>query len=305
MTTINQVENPERAIADFIKSHYGRFSYTQDIKEDGGSYEANVGFKIPRSFNDKHGQEVYFKHLDLENIAKIQANYGHKSLSIQSAEPEEISRRIEEAINSLKTQLEQKLTAATANKLVELPGVLQDFSKIRKLVRQFKKETRTDLSDFIRQEGEEAVKYARLLESLGYVQEMRDDEGVLRSPTEYKDSNKLKQLFQDEGNDAYKKIIEKIIAEKMSFVRSFDLNNVLPYVRLLNSYYFTCYQANRLVDLNVEQIIRMQKRYYGRIDTSYYVENKFEDLTEYGLVRKRDGYYIGHEEVFNELRRSA
>ena len=287
----SQVKNPEKELGKAIKSRYGRFSYIEEYQKNDGKFEVKVGFKIPRTYNDSKDGKIYYKHLSLDNIATVKADYRDESLRIEGPGSEEVSNKVQGRISGLRKKIEQRLVSATAEKLVELPGVAQDFSKVRKLLRELKRNGQTDLEDFIKNETK-AHQYIELLESLDYVEV---DDNL------FSESDKLKNLRHDEEEDTEKKVIEDIITNRLEYVKDFQLNNVLPYIRIVEAYYFAVYQTGDDLDMNISQVERVYRRYHGKRKTEYYLRQKIQDLVEVGILEMENSYYTGNPSIADKV----
>lgn len=291
-TIASQIEDPEKELGRQIKSEYGKFSYIQDYRRtDDNQFEVVVGFRIPRTFNDTKSGKIYYKHLDLKNVATVKADLDNKSLRVDGPNTEEVSERIEGKIQGIRKQIEERLVSATAGKLVELPGVQQDFSKVKKLLRRFKESGKTDLKQF-RESESHAQRYIDLLQSMNYIEV---SEGV------YEESDELKDLRQREEENTFKTVIEDIITNRLEHVKQFDLNNVLPYIKILDAYYFAVYQANDDLKVSIPQLRNLYTRQYGNRKSEYYLENKIQDLIDIGLIEEEDRYFRGNSDISNQI----
>lgn len=294
---LSQVENPKKAISRAIGEEYGRYAYIDSFRSKGEEYEISVGFKVPRRFNDLKRGEIYYKHLDFENVAVVYADYRDKSLNIRGPDTEEVSERIGGKIDGLRQNLGQEVVETVADDIIKMPGVLNDFSKVKKLVRIFKRDTTVDLGSFLANEGDSAIKYVELLEDLEYIDRVGD--------TKWREGKKLRQTLKDHENNAYKEVIKEIICNRPhEMQRELGLQNVVPYIEILELYYFVRYQAGSDVDLSVSQLKDLYQKHYNKRKPEYYIEDKLLDLREQDVV-SFDGDFVtpgeGIEEEVNSL----
>lgn len=286
------VQEPKKKINKEIKTRYGRFSFIQNIEEvEDGEYKVKVGFKVPRTFNDVKLDKVYYKHIEIDNVATVRASYADNSLRLQHPDREEVSERVDNHLKNIRKKLEKRLVSVIGEELVDLPGVKNDFSKVRRLLRVLREENRTDFSTF-KSENDNVDRYLDLLVSLNYLEE---ENGV------YTETDHLKELYDDNGNSAYKKVIQDIITNRLEHVKEFSLSNVLPYIRILETYYFVAYQTRDDLEVNISQMQKYYRRQHNKSMSREKMLDKLYNLVEVGVLEREEDFFKSNRQITDRV----
>lgn len=290
---IKEVEEPRKEIERQVEANYGRYSYIQDIDDsEEGVYTVKVGFRLPRTFNDKKLGKVYYHHLELEDVVTVTADYNSelsKELRIEMPEPSEVSDRIDDSIESIKRSIEKRLASVVGKKLADIPSVRNDFARVRRLLRLLREKNELYFDEV---DAEEFQKYIDLLVSMSYIEE---GDGF------YTESGKLKQLYEDEGENAFNAVVEDILTNKMHHLKEFNLTNVLPYIRILETYYFVAMNTKDDIELTISQIRRNHDKLHGKRTSEGKIIDRLYDLDEAGIFERNEEFYKGDEQITNKI----
>ena len=83
------------------------------------------------------------------------------------------------------------------------------------------------------------------------------------------------------------------------------LLQIVPYIRLLNSYYFPSFEFERLLRINRVKITQFFSEYlhtiYGVRKPDYKLRPQIEDIMGCNVFEDKNSYIIGKEEIFNDF----
>lgn len=288
-TTIPDVNNPEKKIARLVRARYGKYSYIDDIQEDKGEYDISIGIRLPRKFYDEKEESMYYKHIEMENIATAVANYKNNSIRIDLPDVEVIEERLNGHIEALRSKIKDRLVLAAGDKLLELPGVPNDFSKVRKILRLLRVEGKISETDL---KGNNNSRYLELLDSLDYLDE---NNGF------YVESDHLKELYNDDGEEVCDIVIEDIITNRFEHVKEFGLNNIVPYIHIMETYYFLEYNNSKGINVSIDQFKNQYQEQHGKRITRANLIDKISNLRDAGLLNYEGGYISSEDDVTSQI----
>ncbi|HEC77504.1 MAG TPA: hypothetical protein ENI33_09690 [Thermoplasmatales archaeon] len=300
-TNLDEIEN---VLYRYIKRNIGPGTYLSERKRISDNiYIYKIGNTYPAFVHTPSNKVPIIKFLKFPVVGTIRIERKNNLFKVSIPSREDIIQKGKEKYNSLIVSAENILLDKTYSKIVKIPLVQTAMSKIREILIQLEIKQEINLFDYYPSEREKLLRYLKFLEDMDYV---RKEKG------KYIEGNRLSvirhKLKGEEPTELYTKIMADILRKGYTYMsKHLRLLQIVPYLRIANSYYFPSYEFNELLSIDKHRFTTFIADYinlfYNYRTPEYKLNNQINDVVRCGILKEEENYYTGYEKIFNEFSR--
>ncbi len=287
--------NIAEKVEGYLRYHYSRRLFVQNIESMEQGYTVRVGVAYPRDVSDCRDSDNVLKMVNIGDVetfhaSPIEGNYYRVDLPDRS----DVYEAFRHQQQNLLTQLDGSMATAIYEKVYKLSPVRTQLNAIVELI------------DYVRNDGPLALhrledlqstsktkKYVGALEELDF---LRVDDSEVVHPGGKIDA-------ADEMGWSDEKLIGQVIKDGYSvFRQKFDLSMLSHFPVFANGYYLSAFRREKSdLHLTREDVVQNLQAEYHRSTDPLKVDRKMETLHDAGVLHYEDDVISSVPEVYNEV----
>lgn len=290
----------ENVVQKYAIEHYGDLIVPDRplYEENTKTWKVQLRSTYPRIIRDERFKETIVRFLALADLGTI--NINEKLQIVDATSDDNIEDNLVSRLDLWKQQSEQIVVKASSDvfaKIAESTHVLYPLGLILDVLARHKESKFTILEIEVEEQRrpKKIRQYLQLLEELDIVRKV--DNG-------YTYGNIFVGLMEqtvDEPRKLKTALISHVINRKYSTLRQvFGINQLEPYVRLANAYYWPSLDAEKLVYTTRSRLLQRYQDYYDKV-SGWDFETRLSELQYEGAIVEDNGYLIGDKDRFENM----
>jgi hypothetical protein len=284
-------------IKEYVFSHYGNLisASAPVFDESKKIWKAQLKSDYPRVIQDDYEpQKRLLRFVTLKGLGEVRLS---EDLKVFDATPrDKCVENLNSFLNLWYERAERIIISASSNQLARVSGAEFLLNPIIMIISNLS-EPKSFIydSEIEDEERPETIRrYLKLLEELKLVE---------RRENGWRDGELFTPLRDESDNfkDFQTTILSHVIKERYSSIREiFGITMFEPFVHVDTCYYAPSLQAERLLSRKEESIQQDYQNLYETIGPLR-LRQILRELTTVGALKKKNGYYYGEEEIFDEM----
>jgi len=289
--------NMEERVEGFLRYHYSRRLFIQDIQQLENGYSVRVGVAYPRDVSDRRQQDNVLKMVNIGDVATFQVipaegNYYRINLPDRS----EIYESFREQRQSILTQLDGAMATAIYERVYQLSPVRTQLNAVVELVDYVRNDGPLSLTRLERiQSTSNTEKYASALADLDFLR--IDESNIVTSGSKI-------DLADDQGWSD-EKVIGQVIQDGYTVLRQkFGLTMLNHFPVFANGYYLSAFRRQKEdLYLTRDDIVQNLRTEYHQNTDPLKVDRKLKRLDEADVLAYEDDEVSSVGAVYEEVSR--
>lgn len=286
-----------------LKSRVGRGLYiTSKTKAGRDRYKYKIGNSFPDIIDDlkTNKRTVRFHNFRTLFIADVRQTKGGKVV-VSLPERDSIADEMEKRLELIAMRSESALLETIYDRIVDIASVKLAMTPIKEMVVSLHRNNELDFKEFAQKRNKaQALRYVEFLEGLDYVVK---ENGKLLPGKQMKRYGKLKSL---DDKKLYQKFLSEILAKGYAYIQDYlHLTQIVPYLRVSNSYFLPSHASGGLLHLSEEEIRKHYRFYYQKSKPKIKIQGQVNEVVEANIFEREDEYIVGNEDIWKEYSKAV
>jgi len=295
------IDAMKEGLNKYVKRNIGPGTYLSKIyRITENDYVFKIGNTYPAFVYYPENKPPVVKFLDFDAIGTIKIKRKDDAFISFIPSRETLIEKGNERYNSLIVSAENVLLDKTYTKLVMIPLVQTAMSRIREILVTLEYDQEINLLDYPKKERGKLVKYLSFLEDLNYVRKENDI---------YIEGNRLsviKHKLNKENVELYNKVLADVLRKGYPYMsKHLRLLQIVPFLRIANSYYLPSYQLGELLSMEKHKFVRFIEHYlklfYNHTTTRTKLNNQINQVVASNILQKQHDKISGYENIFSDF----
>lgn len=282
-------------IEGYLRYHYSRRLFVQNIERLENGYSVRVGIAYPRDVSDCRQQDNVLKMVNIGDVKTFQVtpaegNYYQVNLPDRS----EIYDAFQAQRRSILTQLDGSMATAIYERIYKLSPVRTQLNAVVELI------------DYVRNDGPLSLHRLENIQSTGKTEQYVNalaDLGFLRMDESGMVNTGEKIDLADDQGWSDEKVIGQVIRDGYTVLRQkFDLTMLNHFPVFANGYYLSAFRREKPdLYLTRDDIVQNLETEYHRNTDPLKVDRKLEDLHDAEVLQYEDDEVRSVEAIYDEV----
>ena len=297
-TSYGSLSEFEKSFPAFLKLRLGRGFFISDktsIRK--GQLKYRIGNYFPDIVHDckTNKRIIKFHRVDGVFVADVRSTRSGKVI-VRTPDRDQIASEMEKKLESITLRSENALLNAVYSRIVEIPSVQMAMTPIKEIIMSVHTDGELSVREFSSGRGKQkASRYIEFLAGLEYI--TRDNGRLL--PGE--NLKKHEENIQEEDSELYRTVLSDILGRGYSYVRDYlHLTQIIPYLRVSNSYFLPSHVFGELLFLSEEEIRKHYMFYYQKSRPLIKVKRHINDVIEARILNREEDYVVGNEDIWRQ-----
>lgn len=293
----------ETSFPVFLKSRLGRGFYVSGKKSVAkGQYKYKVGNYFPDIIDDckTNKRTIRFHRIDGLFVADVKRGRGG-TIVVSAPDRESIAGEMEKRLELIALKSENALLDTIYDKIVEIPSVQLAMTPIKEIIMSLHREGELDVKEFAhRRDKKTAMRYVEFLAGLDYV--VRDNGRLLPG----KRMKEHERMPPSDDKELYQLVLSEILEKGYGYIRDYlHLTQIVPYLRVSNSYFLPSYASGKLLFLSEEEIRKHYLFYYRKTRPIIKIRGQINDIVDAHILEREENFVVGNEEIWKQYSRTV
>lgn len=293
----------EESFPRHLKSRVGRGLYiTSKTKAGRDRYKYKIGNSFPDIIDDLKTNErtVKFHNFKTLFIADVSKTRGGNVI-VSFPERDIIADEMEKRLESIAVRSESALLETVYDRIVDIASVRLAMTPIKEIVVSIHRNNELNFKDFARNRDKaQALRYVEFLAGLDYITK---ENGRLLPGKQMKKSAELGSLGDKQ---LYQKFLSEILAKGYGYIQDYlHLTQIVPYLRVSNSYFLPSRASGELLHLSEEEIRKHYRFYYQKSKPIIKIRGQVNEIVEAKIFEREDEYIVGNRSIWKDYSKAV
>lgn len=282
-------------IEGYLRYHYSRRLFVQNIEQLEDGYSVRVGIAYPRDVSDCRRQDNVLKMVNIGDVETFQVmpadgDYYEVNLPDRS----EVYEAFKQQRQSILTQLDGSMATAIYERVYKLSPVRTQLNAVVELI------------DYVRNDGPLSLRRLENIQSTDKTEKYVDalvDLDFLRVDESGMVSTGGKIDLADDQGWSDEQVIGQVIKDGYTVLRQkFDLTMLNHFPVFANGYYLSAFRREkRDLHLTRDDVVQNLAKEYRRDDDPLKVDRKLKELDEAGVLQYEGDEVSSVEAIYDEV----
>lgn len=303
--TFREINQLKKSLPYYLKRYVGAGAYVSNQRKVGRtSWYFMIGNTYPAFVDMSEGKPI-IKFLNFRNVGVAIAEKTDDKIKLRLPDRNEMQKKLVEKHDLLVMKAENSLLDITYTNLVQIPNVQVAMNKIKTILLDLRYQHQLELKNYPESERNRYCEYLEFLEDLEYVRKETEGDKEI-----YVEGNRLAvikhELNMDYKDELYMKILADVLRRGYEYMsKHLKLLQIVPYIRIINSYYFPSFEFEKLLKVNRAKMVEFFSEYiniiYGIKKRGYKLHPQIEDVVRCDVFEERDDYITGKEKIYDDF----
>ncbi|MEE9116855.1 MAG: hypothetical protein V3U09_08165 [Thermoplasmata archaeon] len=297
-TSYGSLSEFEKSFPAFLKLRLGRGFFVSGkttIRKDQLKYR--IGNYFPDIVHDckTNKRIIKFHRVDSVFVADVRKMKSGRVI-VRTLDREEVVAEMEKRLDSITLRSENALLNAVYGRMIDIPSVQMAMTPVKEIITSVHTDGELSVREFQSGRGQQkASRYIEFLTGLGYI--TRDDGRLLPGENLKKYEGKLHR----EDSELFRTILSDILGRGYSYVRDYlHLTQIIPYLRVSNSYFLPSHVFGKLLFLSEEEIRKHYMFYYQKSRPLIKMKGQINDIIDAKILNREEDYVTGNRDIWKQ-----
>jgi len=294
--TVKAQNELRQNVSNGIHKYISKSCFINSHRKVKDNYFYDIGISFPDIIIDRNSEPI-LKYISLTSIFNIKAKKVSSGYSIEIPDRNKVHKEFINKKANLVKLAENTLLINIGDKLIKLSKVQNGLNPIKEIIYNLYDVGEIPVKEiYKRKSKEKGQKYIEFLLSLNYISIEKD---------KIFPGNQLAKfdLLRSSLKNIDAVLIEILKRGHQYLKENLNIYALTPYLELANSYYLKSYFAEKLLNMNANDIEKHYSEMYRRYTKKpiYQINSNLLEMDEVEIIQKEKDGYIGHDDIFTQF----